>query len=1691
MNIVLSTAGQQAIMNAQNGGYVLELGYVRVYRTGIDEADMPLALTTALVDTNPQNGWTNYLGNITAIDEYNPVSPDIFQMTATLDTNGGDFQFDAVAVHLLDGTLLGIGTYERLLDKVSPGSDKTANRMELELFIRHASISGVMNITRNTIMRPYSLITEYPNADMLGKASDNSERIYRITRPSDAIADGNNHFTSFLVSAGTAFFDNVGKTYHKDVWVPSDHLAMFGSATLRARAINANSISVFVPKSTYPMIEHIIAEVHYLLATSQLGASPVPSAFQGGLLLESVLSTRVDTDSLYYEFVFQLLYTTIPSGSLNQDFGVILYASNTDLAAQTAIRVALKKFLEFQYDIGRMYESDQDTDPNLVLKPFLGYDTYWRKLDGVVSVATSTTDGRFSSPGQLYDLPDYATGGEQLLAPVYRATNMWIRYDPASSGTITYQLGTDRTTVNEGGFINATLLTTGLVNGSLVAYTVTGIQQEDLSSGTLTGYFTVNNNVATLAFGIAADHLTEGTEIFTISVNADPTVRASVTINDTSITQDIHSFYAMDPNSTSASAITNINEGQTCYHITTVVGIADGTYLYPKILSTGSADQYDLAQPLPVSVRISGGRAAFPIAVAADKITEGTETLVIGLYNTLAADPADLVTSASLTVNDTSITPTASMYFYTDTVSANPAPVSQINEGQYVYLNIATTGYPSGTTFALEYPTDVDRPVGPGDFATARPTTVTINSQGKATVAYFLANDNATEEYPGGIDTETFAVRLKEIPVTAAYIAQAQVLVKDTSKLNSGSFSIVDITDPDNPVPFFNSEIDQLSSVSDTAPGGSGLTNKYYNAGSTYPLDVCLMLGHKYRLTWIQGATATTSVTRAACEVYSGASYGAGLGTVDNTSATSGKALSMLTDGTNTIGYGAVFEFTIGKVSSVDTLPISMPFTINIYTYYPDGVPGFSTTASPITDKWALAKSSLINHKENNDTVKIKNLYSSSNEDRLSFCSKEVTIPFGAIADLFIVLPGGSGATSSLASSGTGNDGATGHDFNVNFPYYLGLEGMKDTAATITPDPDHLMFPLLNALGGDGGKGQLFSDAQTDLGGINRSTITVDPTGAANLTDLLTSATKGLFGKESNRVVEFEVVCEILSVVSGKDWQLGQSTNDNHNGGLGILPSGLSDVPANYKGAGGKGGDTVGTGTGYGGGASSGAIVHLRLGTKVTTSGFTPSTTIAPVSFFISDQTTIAALVSAGSSPLPTGLKSFDKAVTPVLTGSNAGGDGSDFYIAPISYEVDAKTVLDKEALVGGGTARCFVRPTYNVATFPTLPLRNSLAWDKQQLQQVTVPKRGVSRIVINATGVEGQYVDGSSATVDGLPSNATNTLTNNTVSPGYTANETVGNTFVYFAGAAANTDGASPTLQTSKLSVYQNLMVSNYRTSNGTDAVANGDNTYSRGGFIELYLTNYNTKSGTVFVELPRVELSLDNPIRVVDNANYLPDTWWSDTKDADGNAISSHNYMLAVGDGALSVQPYSLSTIVSIRPWIKYGMKDTSPVDKNVPIILQQGQAVTLTVVGGGGEVSTRDPNGSVTTPDPAFNGNSLLLQVKGLSNNTYTTFLTCLGGSGSIDNSTNPTAAGVPTYNATPLSGLLTVVGTPELLDGVTNPIKATHGGVGSGSYAKITLLNHNPTPVTIRATGGKGGSPSSSLQVSDGVVLVTEI
>jgi len=104
-----------------------------------------------------------------------------------------------------------------------------------------------------------------------------------------------------------------------------------------------------------------------------------------------------------------------------------------------------------------------------------------------------------------------------------------------SASTPTYSIEKSVSSVDEGAFVTFTLTTTNVANGTSVPYTITGISAADITSGSLTGNFIVNNNTATVTITATADQLTEGAETATLTLDNVADFE-SVTVNDTSLT---------------------------------------------------------------------------------------------------------------------------------------------------------------------------------------------------------------------------------------------------------------------------------------------------------------------------------------------------------------------------------------------------------------------------------------------------------------------------------------------------------------------------------------------------------------------------------------------------------------------------------------------------------------------------------------------------------------------------------------------------------------------------------------------------------------------------------------------------------------------------------------------------------------------------------------------------------------------------------------------------------------------------------------------------------------------------------------------------------------------------------------------------------------------------------------------------
>ena len=93
--------------------------------------------------------------------------------------------------------------------------------------------------------------------------------------------------------------------------------------------------------------------------------------------------------------------------------------------------------------------------------------------------------------------------------------------DAETSTTPTYTLTANRTSCPEGEFIVYTITTTNVENGTIVYYTMNGIDitPNDIIGGSLTGSCVINNNEAKVTVGIAEDGVVEDAETLRFTLN--------------------------------------------------------------------------------------------------------------------------------------------------------------------------------------------------------------------------------------------------------------------------------------------------------------------------------------------------------------------------------------------------------------------------------------------------------------------------------------------------------------------------------------------------------------------------------------------------------------------------------------------------------------------------------------------------------------------------------------------------------------------------------------------------------------------------------------------------------------------------------------------------------------------------------------------------------------------------------------------------------------------------------------------------------------------------------------------------------------------------------------------------------------------------------------------------------------------
>lgn len=238
-------------------------------------------------------------------------------------------------------------------------------------------------------------------------------------------------------------------------------------------------------------------------------------------------------------------------------------------------------------------------------------------------------------------------------------------------------------TYNEGDSITFTITVDGYENGNTVYYSIVAvsgtINTSDFTDSATTGSFTVNaSGVGGFTKSLILDSTSESTDSFKVEIRDGST---SGTIIGESGT-----FTITDPTFSISPSSSSFNEGSSVTWTVTTTNISNGTTLYYSYSGT-PANSGDITSSLTGSFTINSNSGSFTTTAANDFTTEGNETLTA--FVRIGSSGGTAVASNSVTINDTSLTPQATVGVGT----------TNINENSSVTFTVDTVNYQSGTLY--------------------------------------------------------------------------------------------------------------------------------------------------------------------------------------------------------------------------------------------------------------------------------------------------------------------------------------------------------------------------------------------------------------------------------------------------------------------------------------------------------------------------------------------------------------------------------------------------------------------------------------------------------------------------------------------------------------------------------------------------------------------------------------------------------------------------------------------------------------------------------------------------------------------------------------------------------------------------------------------------------------------------------
>ena len=362
-------------------------------------------------------------------------------------------------------------------------------------------------------------------------------------------------------------------------------------------------------------------------------------------------------------------------------------------------------------------------------------------------------------------------------------------------------------TPEEGQSIVVTLTTTGLVNGTVVPYTVTGITQADLTVGSITGNFTISSNTSGLEFRFARDTPFEY-ETMRISVNNGNTF-LDIPITDVPAGNEV---LTISPNSITTTETTNVTitggTPNTSFEYITLAQGVDPVYAFnnrwlPQYASQVGTLYFDE----------NGDYYNNPLGSGF-----GTGNRTLWIFTTSTKN----FRSANVTVG---LAPTFSI-----TGSDGTKGPLSIAEGSIGYFKVTTTNLPTGT---VVYPKFINTDLDANDYTNSAASGVAIGSNGIANFTISFTADQSTEGSQSG-------ELVVQYPNNTTRDSYGTITVLDTS-LTAASYSLTKAvpsgsTANEGTAAYFYLTTNQTANLYWVLEG-TGITNDDIEAAGAYDAD--------------------------------------------------------------------------------------------------------------------------------------------------------------------------------------------------------------------------------------------------------------------------------------------------------------------------------------------------------------------------------------------------------------------------------------------------------------------------------------------------------------------------------------------------------------------------------------------------------------------------------------------------------------------------------------------------------------------------------------------------------------------------------------------------------------------------------------------------------------------------------------